>query len=377
MITYDERANATVSVFKRTAPSKENCDMTAAYEIPPPHGSKATFRSKPVDPGKIHVIIPTYNDWEGLRKTLDSLRRLSPAPKRITVVDDNRFKSQPEWLKDYRVIVAPAYEGNRGPAYARNIGFGFPATQHYRHIFTSGYSGPNFDRMRRRERRDDRRLEHDSRKPREFRWRHDIDWCYFTDCGCEPAPDIFLQFESAWRETGDSCVAISGPIQGLGDGSINKFMTKQGVLNPPKERMIYDTTVPQAIITANALIASIALSFVGGFDETFQEAAGEDLDLGLRLRRLGMIGWAEKAVVTHSFAEDRDDFIRRFRRYGAGNRRLEVKHNLPSLRARKKVAESPDLQELADLQIDAMQKGYDDAVDQSARGMIVTHQEED
>jgi GT2 family glycosyltransferase len=343
--------------------------MTATYQIPPSHSSKATFRSKPVDPRDIHVVIPTYNDWEGLRKTLDSLLKLKPSAKQITVVDDNQFKHPQPWLKDYPVKLAEAYEGNRGPAYARNIGFGFPAPQHG--LFTPVQGAPNFNRLHRREWCDDPRLEHDKIKPKEFLWRHDIDWFYFTDCGCEHASDIFLQFENAWKETGDSCIAISGPITGDGDGLINKFMTEQGVLNPPKQKLIYDRMIPQAIVTANALVAGIALSFVGGFDETFTEAAGEDLDLGLRLRRLGLIGWAEKAVVKHRFAEDRNDFERRFKRYGAGNRRLEVKHNLPSLRARKFVAESPALQELADLEIEAMQIGYDDAVDKKARGKIV------
>jgi hypothetical protein len=92
--------------------------------------------------------------------------------------------------------------------------------------------------------------------------------------------------------------------------------------------------------------------------------------LGLRLRKLGVIGWAEKAVVRHEFAEDRGDFARRFRRYGAGNRRLEVKHNLPSLRARKYDAKTPDFQELADFQVAAMQEGYDAAVDRNAQGKI-------
>ncbi len=343
--------------------------MTASYEIPPSHGSRATFRSKPVIASRIHAIIPTLNDWDGLRKTLQSLRRLNPAPERITVVDDNPFKSEPTWLKEYRVTLAPAYEGNRGPAYARNIGFGFPATQRYRYLLSAS-SGPQYDPTPHRALRDDPRLEQRGTPPSEFRWRHDIDWFYFTDSGCEHAANLFSEFEKAWRETGDSCVAISGPVTGDGDGPINKFMTEQGVLNPPKEKVLYDMMVPQAVVTANALISGIALSFVGGFDETFKQAAGEDLDLGLRIRRLGMIGWAAKAIVKHRFPEGREDFIRRFRRYGAGNRALEVKHNLPSLRARKITTERPELQELADLQIEAMQKGYDDAVDENARGKI-------
>ena len=147
-------------------------------------------------------------------------------------------------------------------------------------------------------------------------------------------------------------------------------MTKQAILSPPKEKIIYDRLLPQAIVTANALVSGIAFSFVGGFDETFKEAAGEDLDLGLRLRPLGVIGWADKALVRHRFREDLADFHCRFRRYGRGNRHLEVKHNLPSLRARKYKAESAELQELADLAVKAMQEGYDEAVDPRSRGKI-------
>lgn len=350
--------------------------MTAAYEIPPPHGDKARFRSKPIDPRKIHVVVPTYNDWDGLKATLDSLLNLNPGPLRIMVANDNRFNHEPEWFKDYQsrypsIRSAAAYEDNLGPAYARNVAFGFPVNSNYRMMS----HGPRYERKARREWREDSRLEFDVLKPTEFRWRLDADWFYFTDSGCEHAKDLFEQFAGCWRETGDSCVAISGPVQGKGDGLINRFMTEQGILNPPKTRLIYDTMLPQAIVTANALVAGMAFSFIGGFDETFTEAAGEDLDVGLRLRKLGVIGWAESAVVKHEFPEDREDFLRRFKRYGSGNRQLEVKHNLPSMRARKYTAELPEFQELADLQVKAMQEGYDAAVDPKSQGKILLRSE--
>lgn len=72
----------------------------------------------------------------------------------------------------------------------------------------------------------------------------------------------------------------------------------------------------------------------------------------------------------HQFADSSEDFVNRFKRYGAGNRRLELKHNLPSLRPRPYELKSPDLRELLDLQIAAMQEGYDSAVDQPVRGRI-------
>jgi GT2 family glycosyltransferase len=344
--------------------------MTATYQLPKANSSRFKFRSHPVQARHIHAIIPTFKDWDGLRVTLDSLARLKTPPKRITVVNDNEDKATPDWLSAYAGTIM-SYPGNRGPACARNAGFGIKkswsaeANFHLFMALANHESIPDYVKQG-----DDPRLKYDMMRAKEFAWNHDIDWFYFTDCGCKHHVDLFLEFEKAWQETGDSCVAISGPVTGEGDGLINKFMTEQAILNPPKERFIHDTYMPQTIVTANALISGIAFSFVGGFDESFKEAAGEDLDLGLRLRNLGMIGWAEKAVVSHEFQEDRADFYRRFRRYGRGNRQLEMRHNLPSLRAKKYIAELPELQELADLQVEAMQAGYDEAIDESTRGKI-------
>src|ERR1700676_4861118 len=110
--------------------------MTATYQIPMSESAHVRFRSKPVDPRKIHVIIPTFNDWDGLRLTLDSLRRMNPSPQTITVVDDNQFKNEPVWLKDYRVDLVSSYQGNLGPAFARNIGFGFQPEQNFNSLLT-------------------------------------------------------------------------------------------------------------------------------------------------------------------------------------------------------------------------------------------------
>jgi hypothetical protein len=150
-------------------------------------------------------------------------------------------------------------------------------------------------------------------------------------------------------------------------------MTEQGILNPPLEKTVHGTYLPQAIITANALIACLPFAFRGGFDPEFTEAAGEDLDIGIRLRELGVIAWAPNAKAAHRFAEDESDFYRRFRRYGRGNRKLEMVHGLPSLRARPFKAEKAEHQGLADLAVKAMQAGYDEAVEPMLRGILMTH----
>jgi GT2 family glycosyltransferase len=135
---------------------------------------------------------------------------------------------------------------------------------------------------------------------------------------------------------------------------INFYMTEEAILNPP-----VDINGPQAIVTANAAVCAAAFQAVGGFDVSYPFAAGEDLDLGLKLRRLGTIGWANDAIVRHQFIESGDDFRNRFLRYGAGTAHLAHRLHLPCLRPTILLAKSADLQVLADIHIAAMQTGYD------------------
>lgn len=348
--------------------------MTATYAIPETISPSYRFRSKPVNPEAIKAIVPTFNDWDGLRVTLDSLLKLNTPPKQIAVANDNPEPEIPEWLADYPVQLVN-YEGNLGPARARNRGFGLRDDITAKDVaaastdaLSSGHGAPDWTLDGSCPEFVDAGICFDGGQW--FEWDADIDWFYFTDCGCRHDPDLFSKFERAWAECGDCCVAISGPVTGFGSGQINDFMTEQGILNPPLERTIHGVYIPQAIITANALIAGLPFAFLGGFDPDFKEAAGEDLDIGLRLREFGVIAWASDAKVAHRFDECESDLARRFRRYGRGNRTLEVKHGLPSLRARPFQPEKPQHQHLADLSVNAMQVGYDEAIDESLRGRL-------
>ena len=121
------------------------------------------------------------------------------------------------------------------------------------------------------------------------------------------------------------------------------------------------------------MIAALPFAFLGGFNQNFSEAAGEDLDLGIRLRQFGLIAWSPQSRVSHRFEESDSDFYKRFRRYGRGNRALELMHGLPSLRAHpfepdKK--DDPEHLRLAKLSLEAMQAGYDEAIIESDRGEL-------
>jgi GT2 family glycosyltransferase len=347
--------------------------MTAIYQIPNTISHQYRFRSKPVNARTIKAIVPTFKDWDGLQITLDSLLALKTPPKKIVVANDNKEPGRPEWLKKYPVEIVD-YPGNLGPAKARNRGFGFR-----QEIPGEKFVGAFLAVIEQKKALPDYikngccpelKYKDFVGNPGVFEWDSPIDWYYFTDCGCTHDPDLFLKFEEAWNDCGDSCVAISGPVTGSGSGPINDFMTEQGILNPPIEKTIHGVYLPQAIITANALICGLPFAYLGGFDPGFPEAAGEDLDLGIRLREFGVIAWAPEAMVAHQFAEDESDFYNRFRRYGRGNRRLEVKHQLPGLRVKKNTAEKPEHQRLADLSLKAMQEGYDEAIVRTERGIL-------
>ena len=283
----------------------------------PPRPSRVSLRPPKIDPKKILAVIPVYKDWEGLKVTLESLQTLYPRPGAITVANDNADNHIPTWLESYPIQMIN-YRGNRGPAYARNQGAGQSNTQ--------------------------------------------FEWIYFTDCGCEHVWNLITRFVNAQESSSDSTVAVCGTVTGKGSGRINRYMTEMGILNPPFEKALgpRGEQIPQAIITANVLVYAPAFHQLDGFSTAFGEAGGEDLDLGIRLRELGRLVYAPRAIVSHEFDENLQDFQRRFERYGRANRLVEHVHKLPSLRPESFKADS-EFSDLAELQNESLCRGYDEA----------------
>ncbi|MCI0365514.1 MAG: glycosyltransferase [Phycisphaerales bacterium] len=288
--------------------------MSASWSLPIHFSPSRPFHSTILWPERTRVVIPTFRDWDAARETVESLLDCRPRPGEIVLVDDNAEPDPPIWLRRYPIYIV-TYEGNHGPAHARNAGVRLETGQL-------------------------------------------IQWLCFTDTGCTREREFFSVLAEHQLRLREGCVAIGGPVHGVTVSPtrtpINLYMTEERVLNPP-----FDQDGPQAVVTANAAVSAQAFQLVGGFDESYPFAAGEDLDLGLKLRRLGTIGWASEAVVHHHFEESMDDFRRRFIRYGAGTAHLEHRFGLPSLRPPLLVAKHADRQPLALNHITAMQVGYD------------------
>lgn len=301
--------------------------MSYAWSLPLDLPVGPGLRSELLMPERTRVVIPTYKDWDGARETIESLMECRPRPGEIVVVNDNEERGAPSWLKTMPVRLVD-YTGNRGPAYARNAG----AT-----------------------------LRTDKR----------IDWLYFTDTGCRRDPSFFATLAVQHARMDPTCSAVAGPVSGVSTSiestPINWYMTEEAILAPP-----FDAHGPQAIVTANAAVCRRAFRAARGFDHSYRWAAGEDLDLGVRLRRLGSIGWASDAVVYHPFPESIEDFRRRFIRYGTGTAHLEHRLKLGNLRPGVFSAHHGSLQHLADLHIAAMLEGYERHRSRIASPRLVT-----
>ena len=142
-------------------------------------------------------------------------------------------------------------------------------------------------------------------------------WILFLDSDCIPTPGII----DGYRQALNGAIAYVGTVRAERNSPISRYYDTQAILKPlpvweeNQERPAY-------LITANTLIWREALIQVEGFDESFPSAGGEDIDLGLRLRSVGPLAYAPAAQALHTFEPFLLAFMRRFMRYGRGNRLL-------------------------------------------------------
>jgi GT2 family glycosyltransferase len=141
----------------------------------------------------------------------------------------------------------------------------------------------------------------------------------FLDSDCVPDPGWPGAFADGWAGE----VAVQGSVRALEPGLLAGYYERQGILEPMAWS---DDGRPYYLITANALVHRDALERIGGFREQFSLAAGEDVDLGLRLAATGKLYSCRSASVAHDFEPDFGSFVRRFLRYGRGNRLLSEFH---------------------------------------------------
>jgi glycosyltransferase involved in cell wall biosynthesis len=239
------------------------------------------------------VVIPTYNRPEKLDRTLASVRDQTTDDYEVVVVDDGSTAAGhgtvlDRHAEDPRVTVHR--QENAGPAAARNRG-----------------------------------------------WRHARgQFVLFTDDDCVVPPDWVESLADAFE---DGVAAVGGslvPVEELLE--TNRFARAHRL----RDQMNYDS--PDGTVrgheglnvggTANVAYRRSVLEELGGFDESFPLAAGEDADLQRRVIERGYEMKFVPVTVRHNDDYEWQSFVKRAVRSGKGTYYFHRKHGTPRSRLR-------------------------------------------
>lgn len=256
-----------------------------------------------VSPAKVSVVIPVRDNQIGLDRLLESLAALPTFPGEVIVVDN--LSRNPVHLPSTPYLTRLAQCMTPGPAAARNVGARLAIGE----------------------------------------------WVWFLDSDCV----VHEQSLSAFVEASSGHIGMCSLIKSLSNRLLARYYESQEILLP----QFAEDDEPLYLITASALVHRSSFLAVGGFDESFPLAAGEDIDLGFRLFQSGRLAFVPQSTVFHRFEEDTSAFIQRFHRYGIGNRILAEKHGI-SLAPAPFVPNDPTFfkRTLAKLQFEALASGY-------------------
>jgi glycosyltransferase involved in cell wall biosynthesis len=147
-------------------------------------------------------------------------------------------------------------------------------------------------------------------------------WIFFTDSDCIFTESSLLGYTSSVN----GGVAYAGNITPLKSNVLCDDYSKMNLLNPPVST--HKKKQPAYMVTANCLIHKTEFERVGGFNENFELAGGEDVDLGIRLSKLLELHYAPRSIIKHNFENSLRDFYKRFYRYGFSSRQLEKIHHI-------------------------------------------------
>jgi len=261
-----------------TAKGERALTFSSSFSALSPRRSGQTTAPLHAHPGDVSLVVPVKNNQRGIDRLLTAfLHTHTPAqfPGELILVDNN---SSPP------LQVAPHYRERGlhvvllsctrlGPATARNVG-------------AQVAQGA---------------------------------WILFLDSDCLPTTTTL----SGYLSHLNGAVAYAGSVLAAGTDVFSRYYESQAILTPPIVVHDSGSEHPAYLITANALVWKQALLQIGGFNEQIQGAAGEDIDLGLRLWDVGPLAYAPHAHVLHVFEGGVSAFVKRFVRYGRGNRVLQ------------------------------------------------------
>lgn len=234
-------------------------------------------------PPAVTVVVPTYNRAASLARLLDALAGCEQPGDgiEVVVVDDGSVDGTADVVRRSKVGARYVRQDNRGPAAARNAGWRLARSPLV--AFTDDDTVP------------DRR------------------WLVDLVEELHARPDL---------------AAVGGAILPLHRSFLADFVQAERLVSHGLDDATGDV---RYLVTANATWRVGALRAVGGFDERFPIAAGEDVDLSLRtISRGGRLGVTDRAVVRHDHRTSVRELLRTYHRHGESRHLLAEKH--PELR---------------------------------------------
>jgi glycosyltransferase involved in cell wall biosynthesis len=144
----------------------------------------------------------------------------------------------------------------------------------------------------------------------------------FTDDDTLPSP-TWLHDLLAALDADAGLSAVGGAVRPVRRTRPAEFVELDGLVNHGVDA---DGTI-RYLITANLAVRREALEAVGGFDESFPAASGEDTDLTWRLQAAGhRLATTDQAVVRHRHPERWADVLALFAKHGRSRRQLLRRH---------------------------------------------------
>lgn len=222
---------------------------------------------------QVSLIVPTYNRAQRVLGCLEAIDRqsLTTGDFEVLVVNDGSTDDTSARLRAFEPM---SYElrvldkENGGPAAARNLGI---------------------------------------RSAR-------ADLIAFLDDDCEPDPGWLDSLVAHMRAAPDEVAGCGGLTRAAENGIVPRYLDRIGVLCPRVEggTVLY-------LITCNAIFRREALVSVGGFDEIYRVAGGEDPELCGRMRAAGhRFTMESRARLRHMHPTTWRGLFRMYARYAQG-----------------------------------------------------------
>lgn len=135
----------------------------------------------------------------------------------------------------------------------------------------------------------------------------------FTDDDCEPSSKWVREIAD-FLDVNPEFGGVGGQIRRLKESAAARYTDDCGAMeHPGSEHNAH------YLVSANAAYRRSLLELVGGFDESFPCAGGEDPDLSFRLRACGVkLAKVPRALVRHNHPCSLVAIYRMFHRYGRG-----------------------------------------------------------